>query len=118
MISAEKENVGFDYDEIGEKKINPADSNGQVEQWVKEVEGVMRKTVALQVDKSMAAYAKEAVAEGHRETYVQKWPGKYFKAKRERCIAYMESICRLTFLFLLPFSNLFHCSLSRISFYI
>ena len=77
MISAEKENVGFDYDEIGEKKINPADSNGQVEQWVKEVEGVMRKTVALQVDKSMAAYAKEAVAEGHRETYVQKWPGKY-----------------------------------------
>ena len=83
MISAEKENVGFDYDEIGEKKINPADSNGQVEQWVKEVEGVMRKTVALQVDKSMAAYAKEAVAEGHRETYVQKWPGKYL-SERER----------------------------------
>ena len=75
MISAEGENVPFSYDEIGEKKINPQDSNGQVEQWVKEVEIVMRKTVALQIDKSMDAYAKEAVAEGHRETYVQKWPG-------------------------------------------
>ena len=75
MISAESENVQFEYSEIGEKKINPQDSNGQVEQWVKEVEGVMRKTVALQVDKSMKAYAKEAVLEGKRETYVQKWPG-------------------------------------------
>ena len=27
--------------------------------------------------------------------------GKYFKSERERCIAYMESTCRLTFLFLL-----------------
>ena len=75
MISAEGENVPFQYGSIGEKTINPIDSNGQVEQWVKEVEGVMRKTVALQVDLSMVAYAKEAVVEGHRELYVQKWPG-------------------------------------------
>ena len=66
MISAEGENVPFQYGSIGEKTINPIDSNGQVEQWVKEVEGVMRKTVALQVDLSMVAYAKEAVVEGHR----------------------------------------------------
>ena len=32
--------------------------------------------------------------------------GKYFIAKRERCIAYMEITCSLTFLWLLPCSNL------------
>ena len=32
------------------------------------------------------------------------------KSREERaCIAYMEKHCRLTFLFLLPLSNLFHC---------
>ena len=40
--------------------------------------------------------------------------GKYL-SERERCIAYMEKHCRLTFLFLLLLSNLFHCLLSRIS---
>ena len=34
--------------------------------------------------------------------------GKYFKAKESACIAYMESIVELRFLFLLPLSNLFH----------
>ena len=35
--------------------------------------------------------------------------GKYLKSERERASRIWKSTCRLTFLFLLPFSNLFHC---------
>ena len=44
-------------------------------------------------------------------THSRQTSGKYInkKANGERCIAYMESTCSLTFLFLLPFSNLLHC---------
>lgn len=75
MISAEKERVGFNYGEIGEKTINPVDSNGKVEEWLRMIEGVMRKTVALEVDKSMDAYRREAVGNGQRVDWIQNWPG-------------------------------------------
>ena len=41
--------------------------------------------------------------------------GEYFKSERERCIAYMEKHCRLTFLFLLSSFKPVAFSLSRSS---
>ena len=50
----------------------------------------------------------DVLDEGEEEEDEQ---GEYFKRKRASAIAYMEKHCRLTFLFLLPPSNLFHCLL-------
>lgn len=75
MHSAEKEFIPFSYSEIGQQKINPIDSNGQVEQWLQKIEGVMRRTVALELDKSMDAYRRDAVVQKNRTQWIQNWPG-------------------------------------------
>ena len=41
-----KEKVKFEYDNIGEKLIQPADSGGCVEIWLDQIQNAMRKTMA------------------------------------------------------------------------
>lgn len=73
MYSQEGERVPFLPDPMipGCKQINPADSKGNVEQWLLQVEAAMKRAVAKAVDDSMVAYPK---AES-RAQWATEWPG-------------------------------------------
>eukprot|EP00940_MAST-03C_sp_MAST-3C-sp2_P000489 g489.t1 len=70
MQSREKEVVMFDYETVKTKVVNPNDAQGQVEKWLLDVESVMRKTVALNVDRSMLDFETK-----DRSTWMVEWPG-------------------------------------------
>jgi dynein heavy chain len=74
MISAEKEKVKFEYDSIGEKLIQPADSGGCVEIWLDQIQNAMRKTMAYVLDTSMEMYGEQA-PKGERTEWLRHWPG-------------------------------------------
>ena len=52
----------LEYDGIGEKLIQPADSGGCVEIWLDQIQTAMRKTMALILDQSLEAYALPLLA--------------------------------------------------------
>ena len=71
MISAEGEKVMFPYDKINEPHtINPLSTGGQVEVWLKDVERVMRKSVAQTLDVALVDYAG-----AERTKWILEWPG-------------------------------------------
>ena len=74
MISAEKEKVKLEYDNINEKLIQPADSGGCVEIWLDQIQTAMRKTMAYVLDVSMEKYA-ERTPIGERTEWLRNWPG-------------------------------------------
>jgi len=75
-FDAMKEKIPFEYEEVGhitaqgKTIINPKDSGGNVEQWLVEVEVMMRKSLANIIDKAMVDYAAEP-----RLSWICKWQG-------------------------------------------
>ena len=71
MKSVEGEEITFPYPDIDEAStINPQTTGGQVEIWLKDVERIMRKTVASCIDDGYKAYdARE------RTKWILNWPG-------------------------------------------
>ena len=74
MISAEKEKIYYDYEDISEKIINPNDSGGCVEIWLDQIQTCMRKQMALKYDQSMVDYGKRE-PNGDRTGWLKDWPG-------------------------------------------
>ena len=74
MVSSEKEKVQFEYDNIKEKLIQPADSGGCVEIWLDQIQTAMRKTMAYVLDTSMEAYGVES-PKGGRTEWLARYPG-------------------------------------------
>ena len=79
-----------------------------IEQDKAEREQIITRATTAATKAGYAEGTKEGVEDEATAIRLGKIAGKYFKRKRA-CIAYMESTCRLTFLFLLPLSNLFQC---------
>ena len=73
MYSQEGERIAFLPDPMvpGSRQINPADSKGNVEQWLLQVEAAMKRSVAKAVDDAMVAYPKAA----SRSQWAIDWPG-------------------------------------------
>ena len=71
MFSPEKERVDFVYDEIDHEVINPNKAGGNVEVWLVQTEIVMRRSVALFMDRCMRAYAECS----ERTEWVMNWQG-------------------------------------------
>jgi dynein heavy chain, axonemal len=74
MVSSEKEKVEFEYDNIKEKLIQPADTGGCVEIWLDQIQTAMRKTMAFFLDESMEAYGVET-PKGGRTKWLANYPG-------------------------------------------
>jgi dynein heavy chain len=76
-----KEKIPFEYEEVGHVTaqgktiINPKDSGGNVEEWLVEVEVMMRKSLANIIDKAMVDYAKVP-----RLEWICKWQGQVMLA--------------------------------------
>lgn len=66
MVSAEGEEVMFDT----KVDVNEGDKKGNVEKWMLEIEGVMRKSLKRILRDSVADYAKSK-----RTDWVTAWPG-------------------------------------------
>ena len=65
MVSTEKEKVNFT------RVIDPIAARGNVEEWLLQIEDIMRKTVKSETEKSLADYGKK-----EREKWVVSgWPG-------------------------------------------
>lgn len=64
------ERLDFPYDKVNHKKINPQDSGGNVEQWLIEVEVMMKKSLAYATDVSMRDHL-----ESDRVEWLQRWQG-------------------------------------------
>ena len=74
MVSAEKEKVEFEYDNIKEKLIQPADSGGCVEIWLDQIQTAMRKTMAYILDTAMEEYGIQT-PQGGRTKWLADYPG-------------------------------------------
>ena len=74
MVSSEKERVEFEYDNIKEKLIQPADSGGCVEIWLDQIQTAMRKTMAYILDTSMDEYGIQS-PKGDRTKWLADYPG-------------------------------------------
>jgi dynein heavy chain len=70
MTSKEGEVVDFEYEQYNHRVVNPNDARGLVEQWLLDVETVMRKAVAYATDCSMEVYEKSV-----RTTWLKENPG-------------------------------------------
>ena len=70
MISSEGEKVDFPYENIQQEVINPANSGGNVEVWLQDVENAMRKSTAYHLDCSIKDYATK-----DRLDWVKEWAG-------------------------------------------
>ena len=72
------ERIHFEYEETGhvtaqgKKMINPNDSGGNVEQWLVEVEIMMKKSLARIIDKAMVDYLSGNTP---RLEWIRKWQG-------------------------------------------
>jgi dynein heavy chain len=64
MLSSERERVEFT------EEVDPAASNGAVEQWLVQIEAVMKASVRTSMKKSLAAYHSQP-----RPMWVLQWPG-------------------------------------------
>jgi dynein heavy chain len=70
MISCEKEVVVYPYDQVGEVTINPMNTGGNVEVWLLQVETLMRKSLARNID--LAVPDRQARP---RLEFTVSWPG-------------------------------------------
>lgn len=64
------ERLEFAYEACQQKKINPRDSNGNVEKWLVEVEAIMKKSLAHSINRSLSDYHKS-----ERNTWLESWQG-------------------------------------------
>jgi dynein heavy chain len=70
MISAEGEQVEFEFEKTNFATINPNNTGGNVEVWLLQIEQIMRRTVAQGVDDAMEDYLVRP-----RLEFALKWPG-------------------------------------------
>lgn len=64
------EKLDFPYEKVSHRKINPADSGGNVERWLIEVEAIMKKSVAYTIDFSLKDFLSS-----DRIEWLQRWQG-------------------------------------------
>lgn len=64
------ERLEFTYEACQHKKINPRDSNGNVECWLVEVEAIMKKSLAHAIDLALLEFATT-----ERNDWLRKWQG-------------------------------------------
>eukprot|EP00937_MAST-01D_sp_MAST-1D-sp2_P007011 g7011.t1 len=70
MVSPEKENVPFAYEQVHFPQVNPMNTGGNVEVWLLQTEQIMQRTVAQKVDDAMVDYPTRP-----RLEFSVKWPG-------------------------------------------
>ncbi|GMI06146.1 hypothetical protein TrVE_jg2421 [Triparma verrucosa] len=74
-LDAKGERIPFEYEACNHKLINPKDSGGNVEQWLVEVEIIMKKSLAYTIDNSYDDFQKKNFMD-----WIKLWQGQVILA--------------------------------------